>query len=548
MGRALIISFVEWAGAFQRPQHLAVELARQGWEVTYLGPAYPHRGAAGLGAGFELPAGLKIESARALPGGRIFSVIERYNESSFRRSASELGGTAHGPASWDAVIFNDPRWAEAASAARARVRVWDRMDDLSESAPTEAWGREREADALALADLIWTGTPSLEELTRAQLKAAGMKKPARFVACGVDAERFATADVGATARAREEMGGATGAAPLALYFGAINERMNGKYVEALLDAGWRVALIGPGSSRAPRLRAAEGLRLLGPRAYDALPAYLAAADAALIPYHTEGANRHLYPVKALEYLAGAKPVLCTPLPNVQKVLGDYVWIGALPDDWSQLAQHWKKQRDALQERALAGQAYVRGRTWAAMAAEMAAEIENRAREIQKTGRQHAVLKVRDAGSEELKTDGEASARGGERGNGSTDSGDPSYEPRGRKTRRREARETKGRETRSRETANRQARGRDTKSQAKKPKDTKARETNSRETKTKDRKRGTRHEGERPSPKVAPSAPPKKFPVREVEDWGSQSLLERISRKRAPEPTPVPPDSSQGNGT
>lgn len=570
MPRALIISFVEWAGAFQRPQHLAVELARQGWEVTYLGPAYPHRGAAGLGAGFELPETLTLVSARALPGGRIFSVLERYNESSFRRTAAELGGTVHGPVSWDAVIFNDPRWAEAAAATRARVRVWDRMDDLSESAPTEAWGREREADALGLADLIWTGTPSLEALTLDQLGTAGLKKPARFLACGVDVERFGTAEIGAMARARDEMGGGSGAAPVAVYFGAINERMNGKYVEALLEAGWRVALIGPGSSRAPRLRAAEGLRLLGPRAYDALPAYLGAADAALIPYHTEGANRHLYPVKALEYLAGAKPVLSTPLPNVEKVLGDYVWIGALPEDWTQLAQNWKKYRDLLQERALAGQAWVRGRTWAAMAAEMAAEIEDRAREIQKGGRRQSVSKVRPAGSEELKTDGDAGVAAAARRNGGTENESRNGEAEGRETSGREtsgratrAREGRGRETRSREakgrdtktreakgrdTKTREAKGRNTKARETKSRDTKARETKSRETKSRERKRETGHDAERPAVKVVPSAPPKKFPVREVEDWGSQSLLERLTKKRPPEPPPAPTDASPEGGT
>lgn len=427
MPKLLIISFVEWAGAFQRPQHQAVELARRGWEVTYLGPAYPHRGAAGAGPGFDLPEGLKIEQARALPGGRIFSVIERFNEMSFQRTvAGSLGGSSAGSgqsALWDAVIFNDPRWAAAAAATRARVRVWDRMDDLSASAPTEAWGREREADALRLADLIWTGTPSLADLTQTQAREAGLERSIRFISGGVDAAHFEHPKPEAVARAREELGGGEGAAPLGLYFGAINERVNGRYLEALLDAGWRVALIGPGSSRAPRLRAAAGLRVLGPKTYDSLPAYLALADAGLIPYTTEGPNQHLYPVKAMEYLAGGKPVLSTPLPNLQRELGPYLWFGSRPADWAALAGDWKRHAAALGEQALAGQAHVRGRGWGVMAQEMIADLLVAGARVRKEGRGRAEsdgARVRPLGEsrrrERPKTDSDT---GGKRRRGGT---------------------------------------------------------------------------------------------------------------------------------
>lgn len=520
MPRALIISFVEWAGAFQRPQHQAVEMARQGWDVTYLGPAYPHRGEAGLGAGFELPENLRLRTARAMPGGRIFSVIERYNESSFRREAAEMNRQQEGSV-WDAVIFNDPRWAAAAAATRARVRVWDRMDDLSESAPTEAWGREREADALRLADIIWTGTPSLADLTKEQLLEAALKKPVRFVPCGADAERFSHYDEASATRAREEMGGNSGSQPLGLYFGALNERMNGKYVEALLEAGWKVALIGPGSSRAPRLRADEGLRVLGPRPYDSLPAYLAAADAGLIPYHVEGAHRHLYPVKALEYLAGGKPVLSTPLPNVEKLLGDFVWTGELPEDWTQLALNWKKQRGKLQEMALAGQAFVRERTWAAMADEMIRDITSAGAAIRKEGRGDAVPRVRPAGSEELKTDSAGEMKKKKRRTRSRTRGGS----------------TRARETRSRETKTRSRRRRRTRSG-----ETAARESKSRDTRARESRRNETAQKEAP---VRPSVPPRKFDVRGQEDWGSQSLLERLAAKRPPE-TPQPEENREAS--
>ena len=56
----LIISFVEWPGAFQRPQHLAVGFARRGWDVTYASPGYVHRRGYRTPSGVDLPESLTV--------------------------------------------------------------------------------------------------------------------------------------------------------------------------------------------------------------------------------------------------------------------------------------------------------------------------------------------------------------------------------------------------------------------------------------------------------------------------------------------------------
>jgi O-antigen biosynthesis protein len=55
---------------------------------------------------------------------------------------------------------------------------------------------------------------------------------------------------------------------------------------------------------------------LGPRPHAALPAYLAAADACLIPFARSPFTDAVNPVKVYEYLATGGPIVATPLPEL----------------------------------------------------------------------------------------------------------------------------------------------------------------------------------------------------------------------------------------
>ncbi len=362
MAAALIISFVEWAGAFQRPQHMALGLARRGWEVTYLCPRYLHRNAQQVSSGLELPATLRVARPAVLPGGSRSALLAAINDGLMRRAVGSLR-RKH----WDAVIFNDPRWGRLARGLAAETRVFDCMDDLSAQAPGAAWAERREREALACADRVWTGTGTLAD------RLEGRHPQVRFIPGGVDAERFAQPDPTLAERVERELPAGDG--PLAGYFGVINERFDGARAVALLESGWRVLLIGPGSSRSPRLPEHPRLRWIGPRPYAELPSYLARFDLGVIPYDTQGPHRFLYPVKALEYLAGGKPVLSTPLPDVVRFLGEYVELADTVEDWREAGARLAVDRAEAGARARAGQCYARTRSWEAMVDEMERELD-----------------------------------------------------------------------------------------------------------------------------------------------------------------------------
>jgi UDP-galactopyranose mutase len=366
--RALILSFVEWAGAFQRPQHLAVGLARRGWQVTYAAPGYLHRRGKRVANGLRLPRNLNVVEPPALPGNSRSKLVAALNRELFYRAVKRTCGGGV-----DLLIFNDARWANVAARLPARRRVFDCMDDLSGIVPDEAQLRRLEGQALRTADRIWTGTSQLAERFGGEARALG--KPLQFIACGVDAKLFANPTE--APRDLEELL-PKGPGPLAGYFGAINERLDVRLLEALLNAGWRVLLIGPGTSRAPALPNDPRLKWIGGRPYAELPAWLARFDLALIPYDYRGAHRFLYPVKALEYLAGGKPVLSTPLPDVVRFLSGYVELADTPQKWREAGERLKHMPEEVREKTRAGQTYAATRSWGAMVDEMLADVERKA--------------------------------------------------------------------------------------------------------------------------------------------------------------------------
>lgn len=361
MASLLIISFVEWAGAFQRPQHLALGMARRGWEVTYASPGYLHRRNRRIDSGLDLPPNLRILEPPALPGGSRSPQISALNQWLMFRHLRH-----HSGAGWDLIIFNDPRWTSTAARLPARQRIFDCMDDLSASSPSPALAEKLESSALETADRVWTGTSQLAD------RLSGRHPHIHFIPCGVDAEHFQWGRAIPDAVKKELP---PGDGPVAGYFGVLNERVDSELLAGLLDAGdWRIVLIGPSTSHAPALPEDKRLRWIGPRPYAALPQYLAAFDLALIPYNTQGPHRYLYPVKALEYLAGGKPVLTSSLPDIVRFLDPFVIRADTREEWRRAGQQLLEGREAADTRARRGQEFAMSRSWETMLDEMEADL------------------------------------------------------------------------------------------------------------------------------------------------------------------------------
>lgn len=150
---------------------------------------------------------------------------------------------------------------------------------------------------------------------------------ARVLRTGVDLQRFNPAADGAATRS--ELG--IKCDDYVLFFMGWIYNFSGvrEVAESLYQAPPEVRLlvVGDGDDY-PALQqmqtAGLGDRLIltGRVPYDKIPRLLAVADICLLPFHTVPATEHIVPIKLYEYMAAAKPVVASPLPGVQRDVGD----------------------------------------------------------------------------------------------------------------------------------------------------------------------------------------------------------------------------------
>jgi len=98
-------------------------------------------------------------------------------------------------------------------------------------------------------------------------------------------------------------------------------------------------LIGPGSDRVPRARGIgldQGVHVVGPVRTEEVWDYFHAADLGLLPFILEPGTHHCLPLKVLEFGAAGKPLLATPLHELQRL--DFPHVRFAPYD----AEAWSR--------------------------------------------------------------------------------------------------------------------------------------------------------------------------------------------------------------
>jgi glycosyltransferase involved in cell wall biosynthesis len=191
--------------------------------------------------------------------------------------------------------------------------VYDCMDELShfKGAPVELI--EQEKKLLEKTDIVFTGGKSLYD---AKSKMHGQ------VYCfpsSVELEHFSKSMNGIPipediARIQQ---------PIIGYYGVIDERIDLPLLQevALNNPLFSFVMIGPLAKISEKeLPQANNIHYLGMKRYNELPNYLKAFRVAMMPFAMNNSTWYISPTKTLEYMAGNKPIISTP---VQDVVRDY---------------------------------------------------------------------------------------------------------------------------------------------------------------------------------------------------------------------------------
>ena len=334
----VVLSHLRWGFVFQRPQHLLTRLAKD-FDVYFIEEPVFEEGAATLKQSRQ-PGGIEVLTpVTGIADWGFNDAQMTVMKPLIAEFMSERGVVS--PIVWLYTPMALPLVADL----EPRALVYDCMDDLAsfKFAPLELIERERAL--MALADVVFTGGPSLYEARKDR------HPNIHCLPSAVDAQHFSPANLDA----KSPEGMAAQALhrdmvhPRLGFFGVIDERLDIDLVAGLADArpDWQIVMAGPVVKIDPASLPQRGnLHWIGMQRYEALPHLLAQWDVCLLPFALNEATRFISPTKTLEYLAGSKPVVSTPVHDVISLYGSAVHIGATPDDFVQAVEHLLAQQDA----------------------------------------------------------------------------------------------------------------------------------------------------------------------------------------------------------
>ena len=305
MTDVLCFSHLRWNFVFQRPNHLMSQCARDRRVFFIEEPLWVERESSGV-----TRQGGELEVRLAAP--QLYLVTPRLvRGAEAGRGQRELLQQLHqrydirSPIHW----FYTPMALEFARELPTRLTIYDCMDELSafRGAPPVLQLLEREL--FQRAQLVFTGGQSLFEAKNR------LHPNVHLFASSVDVEHYRAArqPLPEPADQRAIPGPRLG------YFGVIDERVDLELIERVARErpAWSLVLVGPVVKIDPlSLPRLPNIHYLGQKPYDELPSYLAGWQVALMPFALNESTRFISPTKTLEYLAGGKPVVSTPIRDV----------------------------------------------------------------------------------------------------------------------------------------------------------------------------------------------------------------------------------------
>lgn len=211
---------------------------------------------------------------------------------------------------------------------KPQMLVYDVMDELANFKFAPPQLREREQRLLNASAVVFTGGASLYDAKK------HLNPNTHLFASGVDSAHYEKACHPATT-VPEWMEAIPG--PRATYIGVIDERLDYEIVAKMAEARPDIQFLmcGPIVKVDPNdLPKAPNLHYPGQQAYADLPRILKGSDITLMPFAMNEATKFISPTKTLEYMATHRPIVSTPIKDVERFYSDIVYLASTPDEFA----------------------------------------------------------------------------------------------------------------------------------------------------------------------------------------------------------------------
>jgi len=317
MQTLIVFCHLRWDFVFQRPQHLMTRLAEH-YNILFIEEPVQTEGPAHL---------KKTAVAPNITVCQPHTNVPHYGFHDdqipvLQGLLSDLVPEGERPVVW----FYTPMALPLLQGLDPALVVYDCMDELSAFKNPPKQLLQRESALLNIADLVFTGGPSLYEAKK------NRHPNAHCFSSSVDANHFRQAlDAAISHKDQAHVAG-----PRLGFYGVIDERFDTGLVRDMAAAHpeWQIVLVGPVVKIDPaELPRAENVHYMGQRGYQELPQFLAGWDVCLLPFAMNESTKFISPTKVLEYMAAEKPSVSTPITDVKVPYGDVVAIAETPAEY-----------------------------------------------------------------------------------------------------------------------------------------------------------------------------------------------------------------------
>jgi glycosyltransferase involved in cell wall biosynthesis len=317
MKTLVVFSHLRWNFVYQRPQHLLSRLAQR-WRVIFVEEPMLKAGQNELER-FEPARNVQVWRPHVTgdaPG------FHDDHLPALQRMLADAMAEERVTDYW--VWFYTPMALPLATDLSPRGVVYDCMDELTlfKHAPRQLV--QRENALFKMADLVFTGGPSLYNSKRTR------HPDVHCFPSSVDAQHFAAA-------AGEHPLLADIPHPRLGYCGVIDERLNLDLVDGMAQRHpeWHIVMVGPVVKIDPAtLPRRPNIHWLGQQSYDDLPRFISGWDVCLLPFALNDATKFISPTKTLEYMACGRPSVSTSIKDVVEPYGHVVSIADTVDEFT----------------------------------------------------------------------------------------------------------------------------------------------------------------------------------------------------------------------